>query len=144
MQTMKQEISAGAVIYKIENNKILYLIEYMSLGHISLAKGHLENNESLIEGAIREIKEETSLDVLLDTNFEHIITYSPYEGIIKDVHYFVAKVIDNSALAIDKHDNEVIKIEFKEYRDAINLLTYESDKETLFLANKYILNKEGL
>ena len=89
--SMIKEISAGAIIYKIIDNKIYYLVEYMSLGHISLVKGHLENNETLVEGALREIKEETNLDVTLDTNFKETITYAPYidkPEILKDVTFF--------------------------------------------------------
>lgn len=140
---MKKEVSAGAVIYKLIDNKILYLIQYMSLGHISICKGHLENDETLIEGCKREIVEETSLNVLIDTDFHHIITYSPYEGIIKDVHFFVGKVMSNNN-PIDTHDNEVIKMEFLPFDKAYKLLTHDSDKETLDLANQYILKKENL
>lgn len=140
---MKKEISAGAVIYRKFNNSIYYLVEYMSLGHISLCKGHIEDNETLIECAKREIFEETSLNVEIDTNFEHIVTYSPMINVIKDVHFFVAK--DNSNISPeDIHDNEVIKLEFLPFKEAYNKLTYDSDKETLKLANDYIINKEDL
>ena len=140
---MKKEISAGAVIYRKFNNSIYYLVEYMSLGHISLCKGHIEDNETLIECAKREIFEETSLNVDIDTNFEHIITYSPMINVVKDVHFFVAK--DNSNInPKDIHDNEVIKLEFLPFKEAYNKLTYDSDKEILKLANNYIINKEDL
>lgn len=141
---MKKEISSGAVIYKLINNKLYFLIEYMSLGHISLVKGHQEKNETLSETALREIKEETNLYVLLDTNFSHTITYSPFEGIIKDVIFYVAKVVDNNQKAYDNHDNEVIKIEFHPFNEAYQLLTHQSDKETLSLAYEYIKKKERL
>lgn len=140
---MKKEISAGAVIYRKLNNSIYYLVEYMSLGHVSLCKGHIEDNEALSECAKREIFEETSLNVDIDTNFEHTITYSPMKNVIKNVHFFVAK--DNSNInPKDDHDNEVIKLEFLPFKEALNKLTYDSDKETLELANDYIINKEDL
>lgn len=138
---MVKEISAGAVIYKIENNVIYYLIEYMSLGHISLCKGHLSKGESLKEAAMREAYEETSLNIEIDTNFHHVITYSPKEGVMKDVHFFIGKAID-SASPIDRHDTEVVNSTFLPYEEALSILTYETDKETLRLANKYILEKE--
>lgn len=143
---MKKEVSAGAVIYKIENDKIFYLIEYMGLGHISLVKGHQDKGETLIQTAIREIKEETSLDVDLDTSFKKTISYHPYLddlSVIKDVTFFVAKVKDNNAIPIDLHDAEVVNSEFLVYNDAYNKLTHKSDKETLKEANEYIILKEG-
>ena len=145
--SMIKEISAGAIIYKIIDNKIFYLVEYMSLGHISLVKGHLENNETLVDGALREIKEETNLDVTLDTNFKETITYAPYidkPEILKDVTFFVGKLIDSNQKPLDLHDKEVIKSEFYEFNQAYKLLTHQSDKNTLFKANEYILRKENL
>lgn len=140
---MKKEISAGAVLYKIENNTILYLIEKMTLGHYSIPKGHLENNETLEEGAIREIYEETSLKVDLDISFKEKITYSPFEGIIKDVYFFVGKIISNNEPQ-DNHDNEVEFITFLPFKEALNILTHESDKGVLIKANEYITKKEIL
>ena len=55
-----KEKSCGAVIYKVENGKVYYLLLKMNYGHTSLCKGHQEEGESDEETAIREIKEETS------------------------------------------------------------------------------------
>lgn len=143
----KKEISAGAIIYKRVNNQLLFLVEHMSLGHFTFAKGHLENNESLEEAALREIKEETSLDVILDTNFKYKIQYAPDKNNlknIKDVYYFVAKVKDNNQIAKDCHDNEVQKISFLNFDDTIKILTYQNDKDALISAYQYIIEKENL
>lgn len=143
----KKEISAGAIIYKRVNNQLLFLVEHMSLGHFTFAKGHLENNESLEEAALREIKEETSLDVILDTNFKYKIQYAPDKNNlknIKDVYYFVAKVKDNNQIAKDCHDNEVQKISFLNFDDTIKILTYQNDKDALISAYQYIMEKENL
>ena len=135
---MKKEKSCGAVIYKIENRIIKYLILHMGLGHISLCKGHVEENESEEETAYREIKEETSLEVKIDINFRKVITYSPKENVIKDVVFFVAEAISKNK-PIDNHDDEVLSFEWLEINEAINSLTFPSDKETLNEANSYII-----
>ena len=88
---MKKEKSCGAVVYKIINKQLKILILKMQRGHYSMPKGHVEGNETEEETALREIKEETNLDVNIDTNFRRISTYSPYEGVLKDVIYFVAE-----------------------------------------------------
>ena len=137
---MKKEKSCGAIIFKKENGIIKYLILHMGLGHHSLCKGHVENNESEEETAYREIKEETSLDVKIDTNFRKIITYSPKEDVIKDVVFFVAEVISNN-IPIDNHDDEVISFEWLEINEAIERLTFESDKSALKEANSYIISR---
>ena len=133
------EKSCGAVIFRIKNNKLYYLIEKMNLGHYSLCKGHTENNETEVETAMREIKEETSLNVDIDINFRESIKYKPYKDkdVIKEVIFFVAHNKEDKQ-AIDLHDDEVNNIEFYELEDALNLLTFDSDKNVLKKADEYI------
>lgn len=50
----------------------------------------MEEGETEEETARREIKEETGLDVLLDTGFRETVTYSPKRNTKKTVVYFVA------------------------------------------------------
>ncbi len=140
---MKKEKSCGAVIYKVIDKKIYYLLSIMSLGHISLTKGHVENHETEEETAQREIFEETSLHPEIDTNFRKVITYSPKKGVSKDVVFFVAKTNENF-FPKDYHDDEVIDFMWLEYKNALIKLTHESDKSVLTEANKYILKKENL
>lgn len=59
----------------IKDNKVLLVKEKKqeAKGLLNLPAGHLEKNETLIEGAKREVKEETGLDVkitsLIDTQY---------------------------------------------------------------------------
>lgn len=135
---MIKEKSCGAVVYKKEEEKIYFLIEEMKAGHYSIPKGHVENNETEIETALREIKEETNLEVNLDSNFREVVSYSPYEGCIKDVVFFVAeaKTFDMKEQLI-----EVTSLKWLEPVDAINILTFDSDKEVLRKALKYLGGK---
>ena len=140
-----KEKSCGAVIYKLDKNtnELVFLILHMNLGHYSLCKGHVEKEDNNNEEATarREIKEETSLDVKIDTNFRQAITYSPKEGVIKDVVFFVAEDISNINPK-DRHDDEVNKIYYLPFNDGYNLLTYPSDKEVLKKAYEYIISKK--
>lgn len=135
---MKKEKSCGAVVYKIIDNQIYFLIEKMKRGHFSLPKGHVENNETEVETALREIKEETNLDVILDTTFKEVISYSPYEGTLKDVVFFIAKVNSNK---VKKQEIEVSEIYFYTFDKAYKTLTFEFDKNTLLKAYLHILFK---
>ena len=56
---MVEEKSCGCII--IENQKVL-LIQQLE-GFWGFPKGHIEENETDIQTAIREVKEETNLDV---------------------------------------------------------------------------------
>lgn len=137
-QNMNKEKSCGAVIYKRRGSRILYLIAKMNYGHYSLIKGHVEDGESEVMTAYREIKEETNLDVVLDTSFREVISYAPHKdrpSIIKDVIFFVSTPIGGR---IRKQDEEVDELLWCSYSDASKLLTHDSDCGVLKKARAYI------
>ena len=138
---MKKEYSYGAAIYRIEKGRIEYVIEYMSLGHISLPKGHIEENETIADCVKREVKEELNLEIDLDLNKSNTITYSPKEGVIKDVTFFTALALSSQ---ITPDGIEVKDAKFYSFEDAYNLLTYDSDKQSLKILNEYIKRKNNL
>lgn len=134
---MRKEKSCGAIIYKYVDNELFILLLKHNLGHWAFAKGHVEDGETEQETAIREIKEETNLDVTINSDFRYVITYSPYEGAIKDVVYFLATVNSDN---IKAQQSEISEIKWFKYEDAISMITYDSDKKVLMEAIKY-LNK---
>lgn len=135
---MVKEKSCGAVIYRINNNTIEYLIIRHKKGHCSFPKGHVEKGETEKETAIREIKEETNIDVIVDTGFRMISTYSPKPKVMKDVILFVAEAISNNPIP---QEEEVESIGYYEYEEAMNTLIHNRDKEILKEANIYITKK---
>ena len=132
---MEKEKSCGAVLYKIVDGIRYYLIEKMQLGHYSLVKGHVEGNETEVETALREIKEETYLDVKLDTGFREINTYSPKLGTIKDVVYFIATPTSEKIIL---QEHEIKEALWLNYDDALKTITNDSDKEILKKAYAYL------
>ena len=134
---MRKEKSCGAVIYKYIDNELFILLLKHNLGHWSFAKGHVEDNETEQETAIREIREETNLDVTINSDFRYVITYSPYEGVIKDVVYFLATTNSDN---IKAQQSEISEIKWFKYEDAISMITYEDGRKVLMKAIEY-LNK---
>ena len=137
---MKREKSCGAVVYKREEDRYLFLIEHMRLGHISLPKGHVENGETETQTALREIKEETNLDVRIDTEFRRVITYSPCPGVVKDVVFFIAEAASDVLI---NQECEVSGLEWLPFDEAVETLTFDSDRETLRKAQEYLNRKNG-
>lgn len=135
---MRKEKSCGAVVYKKENNTIYYLIVKQNKGHVSFPKGHVEGDETNEMTAIREIKEETNIDVIIDKNFKRVNTYSPFKGTIKDVFFYVGLATTDNIKADKK---EIDTVRWLKYEDALKALTYDTDKKILEKANNYVNSK---
>jgi len=132
---MLREKSCGAVIYRLDTGKTLYLIEKMQKGHVSLCKGHVEGNETEHQTARREIAEETALKVEFIDGFRRSIEYSPYPGCMKEVVFFLAKASDEHTVA---QESEVASIQWLEFDEAIAALTHLSDKDVLSAAKEFL------
>ena len=132
---MKYEKSCGAVIYYEDDGRRLYLIELMQKGHRSICKGHVENDESEHQTAEREILEETGLTVTFIDGFRESIEYSPYDGCMKTVVFFLAKA-DSTDVTVQ--EEEVREISWLPLEEALAALTFGSDRETLRKADRYL------
>ena len=110
----------------------------MNLGHWSFPNGHVEGEESEVQTAMREVKEETNIDVLIDPSFREVTTYSPFQDVMKDVVYFVGTPISNN---LQKQEEEVSDVMWVHYEDALNIVTYDSDRSILENAINYIKKK---
>ena len=86
---MLREKSCGALVYRKRKEKYeLLLIKHKSGGHWSFPKGHVESGENELQTALREIKEETGLDVRLMDGFRQSVEYFPKPHVKKQVVYF--------------------------------------------------------
>lgn len=138
-ELIRHEKSCGAVVYTYINNQRSYLIVKMLKGHYGFPKGHVETNETEIKTALREIKEETGLAVELDTSFRETVEYSPYADCIKEVVFFIGK---SKKVETTCQIEEIKEIQWLTYDNAIHILSYENDKETLRKAEIYLNIKE--
>ena len=132
---MVYEKSCGAVIYAVSNDKRLYLVERMKVGHFSLCKGHVESGETEHETAAREIMEETSLSVRFIDGFRETTEYSPRPGTMKTVVFFLAE--SDSTFTVPQ-ECEVSEILWMDISSAVGTLTHESDRRILLAADEFI------
>ena len=133
--SVRKEKSCGAVVYRKDADGLRFLLEHMVQGHTSIPKGHVEPGETEEETALREIREETNLDVTLDTGFRHVITYSPGPDTVKDVVFFAAEAKPGRMV---NQESEVASLEWMPFDRALEALTHESDRETLRRARDYL------
>ncbi len=133
---MLDEKSCGALVYrKYHGNTEILLIKHINSGHWSFPKGHVEEGETEIETAIREIKEETGIDVIIDQSFREIVTYSPRRDTHKEVVYFIAKAKNTD---YTPQEDEIADIKWVEISRAGSVLAYENDKSIVNKAKNFI------
>lgn len=136
---MKYEQSCGAVVYTVQEGKRLYLLEHTPSGKYVLPKGHVEAGETEQDTALREIKEETNLEVALDCSFREIAVYSPKPNVEKTVVFFLAQPLTWELIP---QPGEVEELFWMSFEEAEPLITYPSIREVLIRAENR-LRQEG-
>jgi len=139
------DFAAGGIV--LINNKILlvknklsdeYKNDYNS-GFWGYPKGHLDEKETPIKAAEREVFEETGFKVT--SVGTKPIAESRYEirkdgkAIQKTVWLFEMKIVESYKKEPDEEIEEIAIVTFEE---ALDLLTYEEDKKIL----RYVFNKK--
>lgn len=122
---LKKEKSCGCII--IENNKILLVYEKRR-NFWGLPKGHVEEGESELETAKREVKEEVGLDVEISTVKRYTLNYIIKEEIDKTSVFYFAKPKNE---IIKMQESEIENVRWCTFEEAIELLTFEDWKEML-------------
>lgn len=120
------EKSCGAVIFyrnKQNNTKVL-LVKNSNGRYWSFPKGHIENDENERETAMREIKEETGLDVTLAKGFREISEYCPFGKIRKRVVFFLAQAFTDNVKIQEEEIDSYIWVDLQQAR---KLCTYDND-----------------
>ena len=122
---MEKHYSAGIVVYRKQESNIEYLILHYAKGHWDLPKGHLELGETNEEAALRELEEETGLEIAITPGFEESFSYIFIEDgqmIDKTVSFFVGQAEKDNVILSDEH----IDYKWLSLNDALNKLTYEN------------------
>jgi bis(5'-nucleosidyl)-tetraphosphatase len=130
---MKIEKSCGSII--IFDNKVL-LIEQIS-GDIGFPKGHTELNETEVNTAIRETKEETNLDIIVNENQKFPISYVIKNNVLKQVIYFLAIPINE--INLKPQETEIKKAFWVDINEVEDYLTFDNLKKLWLQAKKEIL-----
>lgn len=137
---MRTELSAGVIIYRINNNNLEYLLLHHTEGHWDFPKGKLEANETVEQAAVRELREEAGIDADLIAGFQHVISYQftdkNGELVKKQVVFFLGQVED--AMVVISHEHQDFL--WLSYDEAYQKVTYDSAREVFELAHKEVLH----
>jgi len=137
---MIEETSAGIVIFRKEESKILFLLLHYPSGHWDFVKGKMEKGESTLQTAIRETREETGItDITFTENFEEWIEYNfKYQGelVQKKVVFFLAET-KTKEIKISHEHSEYTWID---YNSSMEKTTFDNAKTVLTKAKKLLCN----
>lgn len=135
---MEKQKSAGAVVFRKENEKIIYLILHYEEGHFDFPKGHIEEGETEIETLIRETEEETGIkDLKLIHGFKESINYYfkfDNQLINKDVVFYLAETKTKKVILSNEH----VGFFWFELDKAIEKLTHDNAKKILKKADEFL------
>lgn len=133
---LQRTTSAGGVVYRRHEGRWqVVLCGRPSLGLWSLPKGTPERSESLEQTALREVREETGLEVELARPLGSITYWftSVAEGVRyrKTVHFFLMRPTGG---ALEGHDPEFEEVRWFPMEDALPLMSYKNERHMVRLA----------
>jgi len=128
---MIEETSSGVVLFRKEDEKILFLLLHYPSGHWDFVKGKMEEGESPHETAIRETKEETGIrDVKILDNFEEWIQYNfQFQGelVRKKVVFFLGETKTKDV----KISHEHLNYTWMDFTTSMEKITFNNAKTIL-------------
>ncbi len=138
MNNVAIETSAGAVVFyrDVQIEYLLLLSTYWGF-----PKGHIEAGEDERTAALREVREETGLEITLLDNFRQVDAYSfSRRGTVvqKESIYFLGEARDRNSRLSWEH-SDMIWLSFDE---ALARLKYEGGRTILRAADRFILNRK--
>jgi len=142
--TEKYRKAIFVVIYKKENKKIFYLIlkRYKHWKGWEFAKGGIDDGETELETAKRELKEECGLKLKSIRNhnvrgkYKYPHQFPDRNGIIGQTYSLFSAEVYPGEVKIDKNEHSDYK--WLEYKDALKTLSKQNQKVCLGIVNKRI------
>lgn len=125
----REAMSAGGVVYREDAGALLIaLCGRTRTGTWNLPKGTPDDGETVEETALREVQEETGLEVEIESQLGHIEYWFTRESkrFHKLVHFFL---MGERGGSFDLHDPEFDVIQWFPAVQAIRSLTFETEAD---------------
>ena len=130
----KREISAGGVVYQRNGDEIEVVLASRRTrrGQLAwgLAKGGIEDDETMEEAAIREVREETGLLAEIEESLGETRYFYVWENvrIRKTVHFFLMR---HTGGDVDDRDDEMEEIRWFPLERALKRAAYRGERDVL-------------
>ena len=138
---MQREKSCGALVWRRGENgkRYILMIRHKAGGHRSFPKGHMERGETEYMTAIREVFEETAVQIRITSDFRETVHYHPLPGVLKEVVYFLTETTQTE---IRPREGEIAQVDWVDVNEAERSLTHENDKAVFRAAMKKLQESE--
>lgn len=139
---MSIERSFGAVVYTESETyspaeRLYLLVHHASGGHWDHPKGHAEPGEEPLDTARREIGEESGIEIEFVEGFSIEEKWILPNGKPKAVIYFLARKTGITK-KYSPIEGEIQEIRWLSYKEALELISYETGRRVLKDANDFI------
>ena len=136
---VKDETSAGGVVFRIDDGRPLYLLIRDSYQNWGFPKGHLEEGEVAEAAAVREVSEETGLaDLSVRGAIETIDWFFRFRGqlIHKVCHFYLMQTHESSTSP--QRAEGITACRWTHFEDACGLVSYANARDVLRRAQEMV------
>src|SRR6478752_5057419 len=127
MPSAPEIVAAGAVVSR--KGPDVLLVHRPKYDDWSFPKGKVDPGEHVTATAVREVAEETGLDIRLGPPLDHQ-RYAVAAG-SKLVHYWAGRVVGDHDISTYRPNDEIDEVAWVPLSKADRVLTYRRDRETL-------------
>lgn len=138
VKKFERHFSAGGAVFKTyKDTQKWLLVKPTGFDRWQLPKGIIEKGEKVSDAALREVCEEGGVK----TKIIKKVGSSSYFYVLNDVKifktvtYFLMEVIKKTK---EGHDQEIDKVIFKNFDEALKLLTFKDDKRIIAKAKEIL------
>lgn len=126
---VEQAVSAGGVVYRRDGHEFQVLLcGWHTSSSWVLPKGTPDPGESLEQTALREVREETGIEVVIQDYIGHTrYWFTGDEGRVryhKTVHFYLMKPVGGE---LSLHDPEFDIVQWFPAREALKVMSYAND-----------------
>jgi 8-oxo-dGTP pyrophosphatase MutT (NUDIX family) len=125
-----REVSAGGVV--VHEGQVLVIVPSRRAADgshvLGLPKGHLDDGETILEAAIREVREETGVEVDLVQELGEVRYWYVRDRrkVAKSVHFFLFGYRGGDPA---DHDDEVLEARWMDLMEAQKALSYAGERQ---------------
>jgi 8-oxo-dGTP pyrophosphatase MutT (NUDIX family) len=134
VRATRREVSAGGVVYRREGDELEVLLAARRTrrGDLAwgLAKGGIEPEESIEDAAVREVREETGIEAVIEASLGETRYFYVWDDvrIRKVVHFFLMRAVGGNT---KDHDDEMEDVRWFPLTQALRRAAYKGEREAL-------------